>query len=109
MTAPPDGIELLPEASDPATSPARLVEIAQEVGYGSDFRWPEGPHPVREALARNPSTPPDVLHALAGAYPDAFLENPVAPLMPLESRTSSFVSAPGSCWSSCAGPTLRPS
>lgn len=64
------------EARDPATPPMRLREMAL------DLR-PEGRR-VREALASNPSTPPEALAKLLWDVPAAFCRNPVAPLLPLE-------------------------
>jgi len=39
---------------------------------------------VREAVARHPNTPPEVLYDLAGDFPEAFFENPVLELLFLE-------------------------
>jgi len=39
---------------------------------------------LAEALAGNPNTPPKLLAPLATLYPDAFCQNPVAPLLVLE-------------------------
>lgn len=64
------------EARSPVTSPARLREMALD-------RYLKGKR-VREALAANPSTPPDALAHLVREAPAAFCRNPVAPLLALE-------------------------
>ncbi|MDO7874533.1 hypothetical protein Q5H93_07305 [Hymenobacter sp. ASUV-10] len=66
--------ERLRLAQDPATSPQQLAELAR----GANSRA------IKQAVARNPNTPPaDLLH-LAGRYWADFLENPVLPLLLLE-------------------------
>jgi hypothetical protein len=76
--------ELVVEAEAPSTPPERLSELAQQVGYWSEYASVDGQVPVRKALARNPNTPPEILQPLAGIYPDDFLANPVAPLLTRE-------------------------
>ena len=61
-------------AQDPATPPAQL----QDLGLGPNSRA------IKQAVAGNPNTPPALLLALAGRYWQAFLENPVLPLLLLE-------------------------
>ena len=61
-------------AQDPTTPPAQL----QELGAGANSRA------IKEAVARNPNSPPALLLALAGRYWQPFLENPVLPLLLLE-------------------------
>lgn len=61
-------------AQDPATPPGQL----QDLGLGTNSRA------IKQAVAGNPNTPPALLLALAGRYWQAFLENPVLPLLLLE-------------------------
>ena len=61
-------------AQDPATPPVHL----QDLGLGPNSRA------IKQAVAANPNTPPALLLALAGRYWQAFLENPVLPLLLLE-------------------------
>jgi hypothetical protein len=71
------------EAADPATSPSRLRELARKFGRG---------------VAGNPNAPTDLLLKLAGRYFEAFVANPVLPLLLLED--------PGFC-ARIPGKTLR--
>ena len=64
----------LAEAENPATAPARLAELAEAPTT----------RPVQAAVARNPNTPRATLLGLAGRFWEAFLENPVLPLLLLE-------------------------
>lgn len=61
-------------AQDPATPPHQL----QALGLGPNSRT------IKEAVTRNPNTPPALLLMLAGRYWQPFLENPVLPLLLLE-------------------------
>jgi len=61
-------------AQDPATPPRQL----QELGQGVNSRA------IKEAVVRNPNSPPALLLRLAGRYWQPFLENPVLPLLLLE-------------------------
>jgi hypothetical protein len=72
------------EAADPAAPPARLREIHREQGCFRGRDVSRSQQRVLDALARNPNTPPEVLRELAGTFPDAFLRNPVLPLLLLE-------------------------
>jgi hypothetical protein len=65
----------LREASSPLTSPDRLLHLTQT--------WPDHPA-IRETIARNPSTPPQVLGMLLADAPFAVARNPVLSLAPLE-------------------------
>jgi hypothetical protein len=75
---------LLPAAADPATPPERLRRIAEQVGWPSR-RLDDARMVVHDALAANPSVPPDVLARLMPFCPDALCRNPVLPLLALES------------------------
>jgi hypothetical protein len=66
--------ERLQLAQDPATPPQQLAELAQ----GTNSRA------IKQAVVRNPNTPPADLLRLAGRYWAEFLENPVLPLLLLE-------------------------
>ena len=61
-------------AQDPATPPAQL----EALGTGPNSRA------IKEAVACNPNTPPELLLQLAGRYWQSFLDNPVLPLLLLE-------------------------
>ncbi|MDB5269693.1 MAG: hypothetical protein JWP58_2733 [Hymenobacter sp.] len=61
-------------AQDPATLPLQL----EALGDGVNSRA------IKEAVARNPNSPPALLLRLAGRYWQPFLENPVLPLLLLE-------------------------
>jgi hypothetical protein len=74
----PDRTALLEEALDPATPPERLRALVRSLTNAS------GAEPCREAVARNPNAPLDVLFAVGASYPRAFLENPALPLLALE-------------------------
>jgi hypothetical protein len=65
---------LLEEIAHPATPPERLALLAEQV------HWPR----IRRTLAAHPNTPLDALAKLIESTPDAFLTNPILPLLPLE-------------------------
>jgi hypothetical protein len=96
--------ELLAEASAPDTPPDRFYGILQDAEetltdlgkrqerFRADFTV------LRAAIIQHPNIPPEMLHAgysasLIEEYPNAFLANPAAPLLPLESPT--FINAIG--------------
>ncbi len=66
------GINPLEEARNPQTTPKRLWELSQVRGE------------VANAVAANPNTPTNTLLWLAGSCWEAFLTNPVLPLLLLE-------------------------
>ncbi len=87
---------LTEEASNPATSAERLIELSAHRPLRAIVAGnPAAPAPllaslaqdvnvrVREAVAGNPNTPWPSLEQLAGEFPQAFLENPIGPLQML--------------------------
>lgn len=70
MTATPEELQ---EASDPATQPARLTELANHGKPG-----------IRERVVANPSAELALALVLCRDFPDAFLTNPAIPLWCLE-------------------------
>jgi hypothetical protein len=75
------------EASRPETAPEELsrlskMALADMLRYGEQLVLP-----VAEMLAAHPNTPPDLLRGWLYSAPDAFLRNPVLPLLLLESPT----------------------
>ena len=79
------------EAENPKTTGERLTYLYRQL---SDYKINQEGNPTiaKEALARHPTTPPDVLLKLiedsnmlfSGEYTGAFCENPVAPFLLLE-------------------------
>jgi hypothetical protein len=65
---------VLRQAIDPATAAERLRQLAA----------PENDPAVRAAVARNPNTPTETLIGLIIEFPEAFLANPVLPLLLVE-------------------------
>jgi hypothetical protein len=65
------------EAANPTTPPERLASLLT-------IRLRERFDEVGVLLAANPNCPPEILMQLAPDYPEAFLTNPIVPLLPLE-------------------------
>lgn len=67
---------MLARASDPATSPHELDRLARNRRRD-----------VRSAVVANPNTDPVTLGALAAAFPESFLANPILDWLLLEDPT----------------------
>jgi hypothetical protein len=72
--------QLLQEAQDPQTHPARLIELVNQ-------RDPS----LEPLLAKNPNLPKEQIFALAARYPKEVLENPALSIMLLESDTAQHI------------------
>src|SRR5206468_3112386 len=94
--------EILREAADPGTAPARLRALAG-LGWGVArvvAQNPQAPpdllaglaeagdEETREGVAGNPNAPIEVLFRLGARYPGRLLGNPLFPLLFLESPDS---------------------
>jgi hypothetical protein len=76
--------QMAKEASCPAASPDELCRLSA-IATDACATW--GEHlvqPVAEALAAHPNAPPNILRWWLHIAPDAFLRNPVLPLLLLE-------------------------
>jgi hypothetical protein len=71
------------EARNLNTCPDRLREF-----YRNHRQYSEGigkrTHYLFSLVAAHPNTPPDILHIMASKQSEAFLTNPILPLLPLE-------------------------
>ena len=80
----------LAAALSPETPADLLVPLYENAVRHYDntiYKWFDEKPDVMAALAQNPNTPPRLLARLADGYPQAFLSNPITPLLSLETPT----------------------
>ena len=82
--------ELVQAASNPDATGDELTQVylkARQHWDATIRRSVEETPEALAALARHPNTPPKTLALLVSGYPEALLENPILPFLPLEAPT----------------------